>query len=523
MNQSIRKTNHILSAVCLCLLLLVVSIVEARPSSSQNLGVDEIGELFIFGIPGPTIDSQLESHLLKTCPGSVLLFKRNLNSQEQVFSLITKLRELHAKCSRFPLFVAVDQEGGVVSRLPFDPPLPSAWSLGQAHDPQLVQKFGREVGRVLRKLGFNMNLAPVLDVGSRSQTSFISTRSFGDDPELVGETATHFSLGLLESRVLPVAKHFPGLGPSAEDPHRNIVRRSVDRDDLEKKDLIPFRLFSELYPSAIMPSHLVYPALDDSLLPATYSKQILINRLRQDLNFNGLVVSDDLQMRGAQTQPQIGQSVLRALRAGVDIAMISWSSIDQQSAVSAVSLSITKHILSVEEAKEKVEKIRKIKRLLGESSLQQISKSKELLIQGSLNYTNLAAELLVKNLSQIQLSTKEPIPNRIFIWPPDSRTRWQVERVLNIPVLDTNSAEFFKIQPRDLILSFIRSKALGVRVLQWDKRLRKQTYIINQSEPGLNFDGFKGELPLFMSHPMLAHEVSKKILKTWTHPRPLSE
>lgn len=524
MTNVIRSARSFWSAACIVLAILAVLPAKAGPSGrskAPTAAADEIGELLIVGIHAATLDQKTEDHLVKLCPGSILLFKRNLVSNQQTLALVKRLRELHAKCSRHPLFLGVDQEGGTVSRLPFDPPLPSAWALGQTRDPLIVEALGREVGRSLRRLGFNMNLAPVLDLGNERKKSFIGSRSFGESPQIVAEMGTAYSLGLIKAQVLPVAKHYPGLGSGENDPHLVMVRRSIAQESLEKQDLAPFRAYTELFPTGLMPSHLVYPLATEDNTPGTFSRTLLQGWLRDGMNYQGLVVSDDLQMKGAGDTKEIGENVISSLRAGVDIAMISWSSRDQWQAAQAIRAALKSGALSRSDFEDKVARIRKTKRIISQSELGTSSRQDDLLIQGSHTYTTLASQVLEKNLARLSPLPGRSAPERIFIWPLDLRTKWQIERILLKPVYSADSKEFKQIRKSDLILAFAKNKRSARSLLAWRKSLRSQTLVINQIEPGALLQhgkdaGFYHEWPIFMDHPMLAPEIAKRLHHRWS-------
>lgn len=505
--------------------LIVFSLLTPRLLSAKSVfsnNSNRLGELLMFGIPGPDIDKTTKSLLLKVCPGSILLFKRNLTSLSQAKNLIQELRELHSKCSTSPLFVALDQEGGPVTRVAFDPPLPSAWSIGQAQDVKLAEYLGREVGAQLRRIGFNMNLAPVLDIGPEQGNSFIGSRAYGNDPKLISGTATQFAYGLLQSHILPVAKHFPGIGASTSDPHQHLVRRTVSKTSLLKKDLVPFVSFSQVYPSGIMPSHLVYPKLDPSLLPATYSSLLLNKFLRQDIGYQGLIVSDDLQMRGAKAnqKAQLADSVITSLVAGVDVAMISWSKNDQKAVYTKLENKFRSDKNFAALAREKIERILKIKRLIEPNrTLASVDKSKDFLSGcciSSHNYSTLLLDLLKKNVSQgfVGLNVMKK-PRRIFIWPAEQKKIWQIERSLRLPVLSSGSKEFLKLNENDLILSFVKYKSQAKKLNAWPVSVAKNTIVINQIEPGALGNKFKEVIPLYLDHPMLAREVALGLSKRW--------
>ena len=496
-------------------LLLVVSIAHARPLTRS-----EVGELFIFGISGTEVDAQTEKHLLAACPGSLLLFRRNLVSNQQTISLIDQLRTQHRKCSSSPLFVGLDQEGGQVARIPFDPPMPSPWAIGATKDPALAESLGYEVGLGLRKLGFNMNLAPVLDLGNAHHKSFIGVRSFGDQPDQVGEMGSAFSFGLVRARVLPVAKHFPGIGAITNDPHKGLVRRTASSDSLWQNDLRPFKVFANLFPTGIMPSHLIYKTSANSAEPGTFSKSLLQGWLRERLNYRGLVISDDLLMKGAQENHNLGESVVTALNAGVDLVMVSWSFKSQRQAVDAVFSALRSGKISESLLREKIGRIQKTKLVIGDSPPSPHLAGSQLLLMGSQNYTDLAFETLRKNLAGQRKNFPLQRPEEIYIWPQDLRLKWQIERAIagRVYLLPQNQKALESLKEESLVLAFARTTKEATELSHWSKSLKSKTMVINQMAPGMIANGFQKEIPVFLQHPMIAAEVGSTLQNKW---RPL--
>lgn len=481
---------------------LVVSTATARP-----LTVADIGELFVFGISGTEVDSNLESHLKATCPGSVLLFKRNIVSEQQLIAMTSKLSTLHRACSMNPLFIGVDQEGGSVSRIALDPPMPTPWSVGLSDDPSLAENLGVTVGAHLRRLGIHFNLAPVLDLGSSKLDTFIGSRAYGAKAEVVASMGTAFSRGLVRSGVLPVAKHFPGMGIVPNDPHTQMVRRSTSFEQLKRTDMKPFEEFFKIHPSAVMPSHLIYPLADHSGRPGTFSKELLINQLRNKMRFQGLVISDDLLMRGAQESKDLGANVISALVAGNDIVMISWSKSNQQKAIEAVTKALSAGTLSKALVLEKIERIRRHKTAIFNSPRKETT----------LAYSSTVLELVgkaMRGLDPIYLKSK---PKRLFVWPENFRARWQVERALHLPTLGASAIEFKTVQKSDLILAFVRDRKQLRKIEAWPREIRANTIVINQMNPYLPLRGYAGKWDLPIDHPMLAAEVAKKLAAQWSY------
>lgn len=354
-----------LSAILFCLIGLFPNYLLAQTPEAQidkaikKMSLDQkVGQVFMVGFPQTEVDAKLKNFILKTKPGAFLLFKRNIKSLDQVAHLNKSLSALTLRASGVRPLIAVDQEGGVVSRVPVQPPLPNALALGLTESESLAETYGEEVGLLLRRLGFNMNLAPVLDLSDPSQPSFIGVRSLGGNPETVGRLGHSISKGFLASKIIPTAKHFPGLGSSVHDPHNTLVTRITSLEDFYSTDIKPFEKFSGLGPStAIMLSHLSYPVLDPSNVPAVFSEKIIKNLLREKLGFNGIVVTDDLMMQGASQFAKPEDAALLALKSGADLIMVTWSFKAQERAMRRVKQAVVSGELPMKELDKKLRRL----------------------------------------------------------------------------------------------------------------------------------------------------------------------
>lgn len=365
MSKYIRENIQILS------LSLVISIfphfVLATSSSLSEIidkkvatmSVEEkVGQLFIIGFPQKEISPDLEKFIADYKPGAFLLFKRNIVSVNQIRDLNAALYRTSYKHTKLPPLIAIDQEGGAVSRLPIIPSPPNALAIGQTQSPLLAEEMGYQTGLFLREVGFNMNLAPVLDVTDPFSSSFIGVRSFGSDPQLVGDLGAAYSQGLLKARVIPTAKHFPGAGNINSDPHLGVVQNLNSLESLKAKDLKPYEAYIKLGDRiALMLSHFIYPALDESREPASFSKRISQGLLRNEMNYKGLVLTDDLQMQGSKQLLRPEVAALRALQSGADIVMLTWSFADQGKAFEYVKENVANGNLSSKEIDEKIHRI----------------------------------------------------------------------------------------------------------------------------------------------------------------------
>lgn len=285
--------------------------------------IRQVSGLFIWGFEGTAVSRKLKKALVDFPPAGLILFKRNIESLAQLRALNRSLKQV----ARGPLLIGIDEEGGRITRLP-EPftryPPASTW--GHLHrlsgkGSRLMRGVGRLMGQELRGLGINLNFAPVLDVNSNPRNPIIGDRAFSDRPREVIETAIPFAIGLLEAGVLPCGKHFPGHGDTASDSHLVLphVRRPLS--SLRRVELPPFSAAVWARIPMLMTAHVVYDALDPSH-PATLSSRILRGLLKGRWRFQGVVISDDLQMKAIAKTLDLSEAVCRGVEAGVDLPLI---------------------------------------------------------------------------------------------------------------------------------------------------------------------------------------------------------
>jgi beta-N-acetylhexosaminidase len=220
-----------------------------------------------------------------------------------------------------PPFIAVDQEGGRVQRLRAPVlQLPPMRALGQIDDPALTERAAFLLGSQLGALGFNFDFAPVLDVDSHPDSPVIGDRSFGADPARVARHGIAFARGLARAGLASCGKHFPGHGDTALDSHFALPRVSHARERLERVELAPFRA-AQAELSAIMTAHIVLDAVDAER-PATLSPQVITGLLRGELGFDGIIVSDDLEMKAIADHYGVADAACEAVAAGCDLLLI---------------------------------------------------------------------------------------------------------------------------------------------------------------------------------------------------------
>ncbi len=287
----------------------------------------KIGQLFFIGLSGIEINRDVRELLEDILPGGICLFARNIRSAEQTKKF---LNEIHQVLPLEPL-LSIDQEGGLVDRLRrIITPMPSAALIQTIDD---VEKLAKITSEVLRMLGFNMNFAPVVDVIDEHRAinkNGLYSRAFGKSKETAFELAGAYLDALQNGGCLGCVKHFPGLGASQTDSHEDLPIVNLTGEDLFATDLFPYRkLFKSTQIPAVMVAHASYPLFDlqetdvnGKLLPSSLSFNVTNNLLRRELDFQGLVISDDLEMGAILKNYSIGDACVMAINAGVDMVSI---------------------------------------------------------------------------------------------------------------------------------------------------------------------------------------------------------
>jgi beta-N-acetylhexosaminidase len=296
---------------------------EVNPSLDLEELNARIGRLFMAGMPGPELDARTEALIREYALGGIILFARNIRDPVQLATLCRDLQKLSLKHHGMPLFLAVDQEGGRVARLkaPFTE-FPGQTEIGSGPDPVMKAKeFARVTAREMKLVGLNMDLAPVLDVPRGSPEKHLRGRTFGEDAETVASLGCTVIKELQANGVMAVAKHFPGLGMADFDPHKRLPEISLSREDLTTVDIPPFKAAIEAGVAGVMSSHAVYPSLDP-VNSATLSHGILTELLRKRLGFEGLILTDDLEMGAISRGKGVVEGAVEAFRAGADILLI---------------------------------------------------------------------------------------------------------------------------------------------------------------------------------------------------------
>lgn len=287
-------------------------------------------------IPFTVMNQDIKNIISEYGIGGIILFRENIRTPEQIIRLTEALQE----ASEIPLIIGTDQEGGIVTRLQTGTDMPGNMSLGASDDYELTKQVSKVIGKELYSLGINLNFAPGLDVNSNQENPIIGVRSFGSDPEHVSRMGKSYIEGLKDSAVLSCIKHFPGHGDTHTDTHFGLATVNRNLKDLMNIDIMPFK--KNLNTDTIMAAHVIVPALDNTKIlsgktgkeigiPATLSKKIITDFLRNKLNFNGVVLTDAMGMKAISNNFENKDAIIMAITAGINLIVMPiriWSHAD---------------------------------------------------------------------------------------------------------------------------------------------------------------------------------------------------
>lgn len=328
----------------------------------RNMTLEEkVGQMVMIGVQGDVVDDNIKYLLSTYKMGGVILFDRNMDSKEQVREFVGKLNANSGQA--LPLFISIDEEGGQVVRMKHDlTPPPSQESIGMGGNASDARTYAKITAQKLKDIGVNVNFAPVADVGTRD------TRSFGDNAGVVAEFVSNAAKGYGDAQLFYCLKHFPGIGKGVIDSHVDISSIDADLDTLRAEDILPFRKIIDEQDNSefmVMVSHLRYDAID-SERSASLSGAVITDLLRNELGFDGVVITDDLEMGATANYLKFVDVGVMAVEAGADIALVCHEYDHQKEVCDGILYAVRSGEISEERIDESVRRIIRMKMRLGE-------------------------------------------------------------------------------------------------------------------------------------------------------------
>ncbi len=371
---------------------------------------EKVGQLLIYGFKGKYAQTHANKLIEKYSLGGVILFSHNVKSKEQIVKLTRTMQNTSIFSSGVPLFISVDQEGGKVLRLKnIATTLPGNMNLGASGSSILSYLAGKLTAIDLETLGINMNFAPVIDVNTSADNKVIGVRSFGDNPDEVSRLGVAYIKGLQSRRVSATAKHFPGHGAVSIDSHYATPVINYTYKELDSVDLKPFKAAINDGVDGIMTAHVSLPKIDASAEPATISKTIITGILREKLGFNGLVITDDMEMNGILSKTDIGSAAVKSILAGCDIITVVWSAKAKDTVYNALYKAVKSGVISEKRLNVSLNRIirTKLKRKLYRYPDPNIKKIKK--IVGNRFHRHIAKLIAKKSITMVKNNSALPL------------------------------------------------------------------------------------------------------------------
>ncbi len=297
---------------------------EADPIAEQieNMTIEEkIGQMVIVGLEGYEPDENAEAMIRDYHVGGFILFRNNVKSSGQLLTLLNTLKQENT-VNKVPLFLSVDEEGGRIDRMPEDiSKLPSNMDIGKINNGDFSYKIGGLLAQQIKAFGFNMDFAPVLDIFSNPKNTVIGDRSFGTGADVVSKLGIQTMKGIREGGIIPVVKHFPGHGDTIIDSHVGLPSVDYDMERLTSFEFVPFKEAIDNQADVVMVAHILLSKIDPEY-PASLSKTVITDVLRDQLGFKGVIVTDDMTMGAIEKNYEVGKAAVRSVNAGSDIVLV---------------------------------------------------------------------------------------------------------------------------------------------------------------------------------------------------------
>lgn len=405
---------------------------NAIPKNAMTLE-HAVGQQFLLTFEGREAPpEQFLEVLRRQHVGGVVLFRhKNMGNLAELRGLTQALQRAASESGHPPLLIAADQEGGQLIAVDQTTPFPGNMALGAAGSDKLAYKVGRAIGKELSAVGINVDFAPVCDINSNPLNPVIGTRSFGEDPKLVARLSAALIRGLQSAGIAATAKHFPGHGDTSSDSHQNapIVRHDAKR--IRSVELVPFRAAVSSGVRLVMTAHIVMPALNggSNELPATLSPRILRGLLRRKMRFNGVIVSDALDMHAMEQGSGYVAETMAAVAAGIDLLLFNHDLSRVEPACSNLVQAARRGLLSADEIHASARRIMTLKNWIKRQ------RQESLAVIGCDEHLRLAQEVARKSITLVR-DTAQHLPLRI---DPDAKIAVALPRPQDLTPADTSS------------------------------------------------------------------------------------
>lgn len=284
---------------------------------------EKIGQMIVVSYRTLGYNDELDQILNTVKPGGFILFSENIDTYSQITEYISKIKET----ADIPMLIGIDQEGGRVQRIKKLPDanvleIPSMYTLGKTGNAELSKRVGAVLTSEIAAFGINLDYAPTLDIYSNPNNTVIGDRAFGSDYKTVIDMAIPFSKGMQENGVIPVYKHFPGHGDTDSDSHVELPVVNKTKEELYESELLPFKAAIEDGAQVIMVAHIALPKLTGDYMPSTLSREVVTGLLRDELNFDGVITTDAVNMKALSDNYSIEEICNYSINAGVDMILM---------------------------------------------------------------------------------------------------------------------------------------------------------------------------------------------------------
>lgn len=321
---------------------------------------EKIGQMVIVGFDGYTVDDNTRAMIESYNVGGFILFSRNVESSKQLLDLLNSLKSINST-NKVPLFLSVDEEGGRVSRMPAEfKDLPTAKTIGKVNNSDFSRKIGSILAGEIKAFGFNMDFAPVLDINSNPNNPVIGDRSFGSNAQIVSKLGVQIMKGIRADGVIPVVKHFPGHGDTSVDSHVGLPSVNNSMESLKGFELVPFNDAIKNGADAVMIAHILLNKVDPQN-PASLSKTVITDLLRKQMDFNGVIITDDMTMGAITKNYNISDAAIKAVNAGSDVVLVCHGYDNEVAVIDALTKAVKDGNITQEQIDKSIYRILKLK------------------------------------------------------------------------------------------------------------------------------------------------------------------